>query len=196
QENQSDISQALNQQSDLIEGIYEGGLTIWECGIDLVNYLISQQGDFNGKNVLELGCGGGLPGIYSVVNGAKSVHFQDYNSEVIKEFTIPNVQLNIEERKCECRYIAGDWNTLPTVLIQTKYDYILSAETIYNPNHYTQLVSALNSLLHPQGQILISAKSYYFGVGGGTRLFESFLQENGVFSSEVVHVIEAGIIFT
>lgn len=34
--------------------------------------------DFQGKTVLDLGCGSGLLGIYAASRGAEIVHFQDY----------------------------------------------------------------------------------------------------------------------
>jgi hypothetical protein len=75
------------KDSDLIPGYYEGGLKLWECSIDLCNYLshliqINHEDVHNvlychgyrsptfhqdhvvgtGGRVLELGCGHGLPG--------------------------------------------------------------------------------------------------------------------------------------
>ena len=43
--------------SDLLPGIYEGGLKIWECAVDLARLL--EQEEIDGKCVLELGCGAG-----------------------------------------------------------------------------------------------------------------------------------------
>ena len=43
--------------SDLVPGIYEGGLKIWECAVDLARLL--EREDIDGKCVLELGCGAG-----------------------------------------------------------------------------------------------------------------------------------------
>jgi hypothetical protein len=39
---------------------------------------------------------------------------------------------------------------------------------------------------------LLAAKSYYFGVGGGTRLFEAALKEDGALKSEVIWTCEEG----
>ena len=33
---------------------YVGGLKVWECAVDLVNYLAKMQIDFAGKKVLEV----------------------------------------------------------------------------------------------------------------------------------------------
>lgn len=61
----------VENRIDLIFLIYEGGLKIWECSFDLVGYLIESVIDFEGKCVLEIGCGVGLFGIFVVLKGVK-----------------------------------------------------------------------------------------------------------------------------
>ena len=46
-----------HSDSDLVSGVYEGGLKIWECSIDLVHFISRNPELFEGKRVLELGCG-------------------------------------------------------------------------------------------------------------------------------------------
>jgi predicted nicotinamide N-methyase len=53
-------------ETDLVSGLYEGGLKIWDCSIDLVNYLGQNPELAKDKKVLELGCGQGLPGIMAL----------------------------------------------------------------------------------------------------------------------------------
>jgi hypothetical protein len=50
------------KHSDLIPKVYEGGLKVWECSIDLINYCVDSTNDVSieNKKVLELGCGIGL----------------------------------------------------------------------------------------------------------------------------------------
>ena len=64
---QGDLSPALGPKdcgTDLLPGQYEGGLKIWECSEDLVNFLSQTRArTLQGKKVLELGCGAGLPGL-------------------------------------------------------------------------------------------------------------------------------------
>jgi protein-histidine N-methyltransferase len=50
----------LDAPSDLVPGVYEGGLKTWECSLDLVEYLHELQcsanfGGFVGNRVLEVG---------------------------------------------------------------------------------------------------------------------------------------------
>ncbi|CAB4069980.1 unnamed protein product [Lepeophtheirus salmonis] len=112
--------------SDLIKGVYEG----------------------------ELGCGAGLPGIIFLSKGATNVDFQDYNPEVVDYYTIPNVLMNNQESKS--RFFSGDWSSLQNIIIDTKYDVILT-------------------LLKDDGYIFLASKIHYFGVGGGLRQFERTL---------------------
>jgi hypothetical protein len=84
---------ASKADSDLVKGVYEGGMKVWECTHDLVNYCIAVEVEFTGLRVLELGCGAGFPGIYAWREGGQ-VDFQDYNVEVLEHITMPNVALN------------------------------------------------------------------------------------------------------
>ncbi|KAF9923544.1 Histidine protein methyltransferase 1 [Linnemannia zychae] len=89
----------LAGKSDLVKGVYEGGLKTWECALDLVAYLADQKLNFNGQKVLELGCGSALPGIYVLTqSNTVQVDFQDYNDQVLKFVTLPNVLLNTHVR--------------------------------------------------------------------------------------------------
>ncbi|XP_034408129.1 histidine protein methyltransferase 1 homolog [Cyclopterus lumpus] len=239
----------VEQRSDLISGVYEGGLKVWECTYDLLE-LIEKDGEtFGGKAVLDLGCGAGLLGILALQRGARQIHFQDYNSTVIEQLTLPNVLLNCpendevdseddkegrgqgkvqEEDGCKkkgkekqevndgdppakkraadlsqhdlltkCRFFSGDWSTFLALVKkeepQPKYDIIFSSETIYNTAYYPALHKTLNKLLAPDGLVYIATKSHYFGVGGGLHLFETFVEQRGIFSLDHLWDSEEGL---
>ena len=55
--------------------MYEGGLKVWDCSFDLVDYIKMNQSQFSGKTVMEIGCGQGLPGVMALKAGAKHVIF-------------------------------------------------------------------------------------------------------------------------
>ncbi|KAF5942005.1 hypothetical protein HYC85_019647, partial [Camellia sinensis] len=109
-----------------------------------------------------LGCGHGLPGIFTGLEGAAVIHFQDFNAEVLRCLTIPNVNSNLLKKSqplatdvrewntdAEFRFFAGDWSEVQQVLpyVHTNekdhncnpglgqsvgYDVILMAETVYS----------------------------------------------------------------
>ncbi|KAG0242252.1 hypothetical protein B0O80DRAFT_488020 [Mortierella sp. GBAus27b] len=90
---------ALAGKSDLVKGVYEGGLKTWECALDLVAYLAELKESYDKKKVLELGCGSALPGIYILTQcSSVRVDLQDYNDQVLKLVTLPNILLNTHFR--------------------------------------------------------------------------------------------------
>lgn len=196
------VELAEKEHSDLIAGKYEGGLKIWECTYDLIQYLEENETEikFESKNVLDLGCGAGILGIYAFLNDSK-VTFQDYNKEVLEYFTIPNVLLNYiedeENREKEiqkCKFYSGDWDSFNKKLARTEaFDIILTSETIYNECNYDKLISLFVDRLSKDGAAYVAAKTYYFGVGGGVRQFEQNVQQNGKLNCEVSWKSTGGI---
>ncbi|KAF0273075.1 hypothetical protein FOG51_01951 [Hanseniaspora uvarum] len=89
-------------KDDLLRNVYEGGLTTWECSIDLVKYLDSLNGEIdNNKDIIELGCGTALPSLYLfnqvyLKNSTNTYNFvlSDYNEYVLRLVTLPNILIN------------------------------------------------------------------------------------------------------
>lgn len=215
------VSKTVTANSDLISGVYEGGMKVWECTFDLLRYFEDEDVSFKRKSVLDLGCGAGLLGIVALRRKAREVHFQDYNSTVIEEITIPNVLVNCDSsdengnvteepskkrlKKSEthagllskCRFFSGDWSNF-TLLMQNqtpsvKYDIILTSETIYNPNYYDALHDLLQHLLADNGTIYLASKSHYFGVGGGVLLFETCIKKGNRFDINTLKTHDDGL---
>lgn len=214
------VSKSFSSRSDLITGVYEGGLKIWECTFDLLAYFTKAQVKFAGKKVLDLGCGSGLLGVTALKAGAREIHFQDYNSLVIDEVTLPNVVANstLEEEEndenepdakrcrkskvaqelCKCRFFSGEWSEFCKLVLSSeklfvKYDLILTSETIYNPDYYSALHQAFHRLLGENGRVLLASKAHYFGVGGGVHLFQKFVEERDVFETRTLKIIDEGL---
>ncbi|XP_059621837.1 histidine protein methyltransferase 1 homolog [Phlebotomus argentipes] len=168
---------AEETHSDLIPGVYEGGFKVWECTQDLADYLVENlKGELSGKEVLDLGCGAGLLGIVALKLGAAKCHFQDYNKDVLQKFTIPNILLNAEADGevsiGKCQFYSGDWGSFTEATGDRKFDVILTSETIYNPENNQKVIDLFVGKLRRGGKVLLAAKTYYFGVGGGLRQFE------------------------
>ncbi|XP_071736370.1 uncharacterized protein [Rutidosis leptorrhynchoides] len=202
--------------SDLVPGKYEGGLKLWEGSLDLVRTLRLEIECGNislaGKKVLELGCGHGLPGIFSCLQGASAVHFQDFNSEVLQCLTIPNVVANLPQKDqspnnySKVRFFAGDWSEVHQILpnVQTDdkesdssasvgYDIILMAETVYSISTLPALYELIKKVMsHPNGVVYMAAKKYYFGVGGGSRRFISLVEKEGVMVASLIAEVGGG----
>uniref|UniRef100_A0A453KNR7 protein-histidine N-methyltransferase n=1 Tax=Aegilops tauschii subsp. strangulata TaxID=200361 RepID=A0A453KNR7_AEGTS len=219
--NTSDVFGVKN--SDLVPGKYEGGgLKLWEGSLDLVKTLNSDIKDdrllMEGKHVLELGCGHGLPGIYAGLKGAGLVHFQDFNAEVLRCLTIPNVKANLLKKSSQgtstsrsIGFYAGDWSEIDKLLlcgdaVQDKitnlrtenegyrgYDIILMAETVYALDSLPSLYRLVKKCLHyPSGVVYMAGKKHYFGVGGGTRQFLRLVREDGAMQSDLLAEVTDG----
>ena len=97
------------------------------------------------------------------------------------------------------------------------YDFVLTAETIYSPDSQSKLLGLIKQaggqyrrldgawrqqqrprspfpqVLKPgTGVAYVAAKTYYFGVGGGTRQFEQLLDSDGALSHEKVFSADDG----
>ena len=198
----------LMKHSDLRSGVYEGGFKIWECSIDLVEFLASNNANLQDKDVLELGCGAGLPALYCLVCGADFVCFQDFNEEVIDYFTVPNIICNLKQQSpniddsClaglvnkKTLMLSGDWVDVCTCLKtkNKKFDLILSSETIYNTENYEKLHKLLCDCLKENGLALLANKSYYFGVGGSSKDFIEYIEQQGKLAPKIVYKKDTGV---
>ncbi|XP_024022420.1 histidine protein methyltransferase 1 homolog [Morus notabilis] len=187
--------------SDLVPGKYEGGLKLWEGSLDLVKALRSEVGNghlsFTRKRVLELGCGHGLPAIFACREGAAAVHFQDFNAEVLKCLTIPNVNANIEkvsqllkanatdcESGTEVRFFAGDWSEIDKLLSYARdtnketdcssgngldhgYDIVLMAETVYSTTVLQRLYQLIKKCVRYPNGVVYMSAKKHYFGVGG-----------------------------
>lgn len=81
---------------DLKKNVYEGGLKSWECSLDLVDTLVSNDKKYT--HVIELGCGTALPTEYlftkyllSNSNYGLQIILTDYNDSVLRLASLPNL---------------------------------------------------------------------------------------------------------
>ncbi|KAI8904116.1 S-adenosyl-L-methionine-dependent methyltransferase, partial [Gorgonomyces haynaldii] len=172
--------------NDVVKGVYEGGFKTWECANDLVNYLSAING-LEGMQVLELGCGTGIPGLYLMKRGCQ-VDFQDYNHQVLEWITLPNVLLNSQDwqedefeaeldlTQTQSKFYSGDWSFVNQVL-EHQYDIILTSETIYERQNHEPLFRCIQSSLKPGGRCYIAAKQIYFGCTGTLNQFIQTIKE-------------------
>lgn len=93
------------ENGDLSSGIYEGGFKTWECSLDLASLVTSL--DFSQNwHIIELGAGSAVPSLSLLIaflasndhQGSKRGNLKftlcDYNEDVLRLCTAPNVFLN------------------------------------------------------------------------------------------------------
>lgn len=184
----------IDEQNDIKKDFYEGGFKVWECTLDLLQYLNETMlpYELKGKSVIDIGCGHGLLGIQALLHAADNVYFQDFNVEVLKFAVIPNIYMNgLLELLPKARFIAGDWsltaekikNGVDDVAREGtpktgKFDLVLMSEVLYCKENYEKLARLITELLSETGVCLISTKLYYFGCTGSLPEFKEYLNEN------------------
>lgn len=71
--------------------------------LDTKPCIFSSRGIFHKSQILEVGCGHGLPGIYCACEFMpKRVVLQDFNEEVIERVSKPNIELNQSKIHLHC----------------------------------------------------------------------------------------------
>ena len=183
------------ENTDLISGKYEGGIKIWECDQDLLEFLPSiYDNSWKNKNILDMGCGHGLPGIYLLLKGINEICFQDFNKEVLDNITKnyihqlkENFGLNFENK---VKYIEGDWSIFK---YDKKFDIIISGDTLYNNQNYEKIYNLLKNNLDKNGEAYFASKRFYFGVGGGSSEFRQYIIDRNDFEISQVKQIKDGI---
>ena len=177
--------------TDVLPGHYEGGLKIWECSYDAIDYLSRMDPP---TRLLDLGCGSGLVGIWALMTWPNvHVTFHDLNLSVLQSATAPNVALNDTQSVARSDFVYGPWDkSLQNLTSQGRYDLISTADTLYDPDAMRHLHDLLLNVLTPNGRAIIAAKRFYFGVGGGVSSFVALVNQLGKAKVQVVASFEDG----
>jgi predicted nicotinamide N-methyase len=101
-----------------------------------------------GLEVLELGCGLGLPGIAALSRGLR-VTFSDYDATALR-FAADNARADGFE---DFRLLQLDWRYPPAEL---RVPVLIGADLIYEMRNVAPLVSVIKQVLHPDGVCLIT----------------------------------------
>lgn len=186
-------------QSDLIPAVYEGGLRLWECSLDLLGFLstdllsVVQQA----RSIVELGCGHALPGILAArlataaaaavadttAESADTIpvrlYLSDFNEEVLRTVTAINIRANLTpEQQAEVVLVAGDWVDVARRRIIPPCDLVLSAETIYSAEQLERWLLVLETVTRPGSKVFLATKRFYFGLDGGSTALIDRLQRD------------------
>ncbi len=127
---------------------------IWPSAIALSKYIDENPKIVQGKKVLELGCGLGMPGIVAAMNGAV-VTMTDYLPEALM-FTKSNWEKNLD---IPFNGQLLDWRNSDKI---EKADVILASDVAYESRSFEPLKAAFKNLLKPDGVLLLTEPNRKF----------------------------------
>lgn len=120
---------------------------LWIGATALARHLAGDDLGLEGKSVLDLGCGVGLPGLVAAARGA-IVDFADYEAAALAF-----VAASLERNGLNGRVLTLDFTREPPPRC---YDLVIGAEIVYQPSSYAPLAAFLDAALAPGGALLLS----------------------------------------
>lgn len=103
-----------------------------------------------GRRVLELGCGLGLPSITAALEGA-SVLATDWSADAVA-FAAANASRN----GAALRTAVCSWTHPEALVAEAPWDLVLAADVLYEARNVDQLLDLLPRLVDGSGQVLIA----------------------------------------
>ncbi|PFH51947.1 hypothetical protein AMATHDRAFT_39859 [Amanita thiersii Skay4041] len=131
------------------------GHHLWNAARAFATYLDENTELYRDRQVLELGAGGGLPGIIAAKNGARKVVLTDYPDTQLLNNLRHNVTTNIPAEMHSCvdvqGYIWGQpvkslYDHLPS---QRGFDLIIMSDLIFNHSQHEALLNTCSDALTP-----------------------------------------------
>jgi len=140
------------------------GLGIWCASLVMARWMASKSllGRFDGKNVLELGAGCGVPGLaVGLYSEANSIYVTDFNPATIKNLQY-NIDVNANRPSTKSR--AGQWNERvkatsidwadESTWPKERIDYVIGSDLIYQKTIVPLLKQAVSGLIKDEGSFL------------------------------------------
>ncbi|MFZ7144129.1 MAG: class I SAM-dependent methyltransferase [Bacteroidota bacterium] len=156
---------------------------LWPSAIGISEYIDSHQDLVKQKQVIEIGCGLGLPGIVAALGGGKVI-MTDYLQEAL-DFAKNNWNKNLAQD------FSGqllDWRNVSSI---AKADVIIASDVAYESRSFEPLIKAFDQILKPDGVLLLSEPNRKFASP-----FIELLEKDFVLSRKDMKVVLDNIDYT
>ncbi|PSS37996.1 hypothetical protein PHLCEN_2v179 [Hermanssonia centrifuga] len=132
------------------------GHYLWNASRSFASYLDAHPDLYRDRLVLELGAGGGLPGLVTAKNGAKSVFVTDYPDAVLIKNLEHNVERNISPQGC-VRVQGYIWGQSLDPIFQVQridsddrgFELVIMSDLIFNHSQHDALLKTAELALKP-----------------------------------------------
>ncbi len=124
------------------------GAMLWPASVALARELLEGPQELNGKRVLELGAGTGIPGIVAATLGARVLQID--RSEIALHLCARNKERN-RATTLEVRH--AEWDTFQS---DTQFDLILGSDVLYAETMHGRLQAICDDYLAPAGKVLFA----------------------------------------
>ncbi|KAL1745169.1 putative methyltransferase-domain-containing protein [Schizophyllum fasciatum] len=130
------------------------GHYLWNAARAFATYLDRHEVMYRGHNVLELGAGGGLPGLVTALNGARRVVLTDYPDAPLTDNLNLNAKQNLSQSDLARVSVRGYiWGTPVTPLLEElptdapSFDLIILSDLIFNHSQHDALLKTCEQCL-------------------------------------------------
>lgn len=132
---------------------------LWNAGQWLASHFDEHPEEVQGKSIVELGAGAGLPSVVSALNGAKVTVVTDYPDPELIENLAWNLEENVKGPASDRAIAKGFlWGAPVDDILALnegkQYDVVILCDLLFNHSEHTKLVKSCLELLAPNGHVL------------------------------------------
>jgi predicted nicotinamide N-methyase len=156
-----DIDKLFNQllskspsDPDIVDERMPYWADLWPSAIGLSEFIDADPTLVRDKNIVEIGCGLGLPGIVAALCGGKVI-LTDYLQEAL-DFAENNWKKNLSK---EFNGQLLDWRNVSEI---AKSDVIIASDVAYESRSFEPLRIAIDKILRPDGVLILSEPNRKF----------------------------------
>ena len=148
--NPDNVKRSYKQQlADNPETPFPYWSQVWPAAVAMARFLARQPHYIQGKKVLELAAGLGLPSLVAA-GAARQVYCTDYLPEAISTINQSILHNNIQNIECGLL----DWNNPPNPF--PHFDVVLMSDVNYDPSGFDTLFSLFKTFLNQESTIILS----------------------------------------
>ena len=153
---------------------------IWPAGVELARHVAGlDPAVLAGLDVLELGCGLGLPALVAALRGAR-VTATDWSPEAIEA-----LRENAARNRVEIEARIHDWRD-PDALGGARFDLVLAADVLYEERNAVPLLATIDAGLADAGTALLADPGRRHAEG-----FTDLAAASGLVADELPHGLSA-----